>query len=197
MMPAVRTVAAIVLAAVVLYAMQRTTPGYSDITAPIVISGTQGTKVQAGAFAFDVKTIRSARELRTESFGKTKIFSSSGVWIVVEAEAEAMVESLGLTTAEWQAANGIRYALTQRLPASTGGFLPAEMLEPGLPRPVLLAFEAPETALAGGTLIVARTKLLPLDDEIHVVPDGIAPDSIEPAITIRRNEEGRAWTLLP
>ena len=49
-----------------------------------------------------------------------KIFSTSGVWIVVEAEAEAMFESLGLTTAEWQAANGIRYALTQRLPASTG-----------------------------------------------------------------------------
>jgi hypothetical protein len=197
MMQAVRTVAAVMLAAVVLYAMQRTTPGYSDITAPIVVSGRQGTKVQAGAFAFDVKTIRTARELRTESFDSTKVFSTSGVWIVVEAEAEAAFESLGLTTAEWQAANGIRYALTQRLPASIGGFLPAERLEPGLPQPVLLAFEAPETALDGGTLIVARTKLLPLDDEIHVVADGIAPDRIEPAITIRRNKEGRAWTLLP
>ena len=197
MMPAVRTVAAVVLAAIVLYAMQRTTPGYSDITAPIVVSGTQGTKVQASAFAFDVKTVRTARELRTDSFGKTKTFSTSGVWIVVEAEAEAMFESLGLTTAEWQVANGIRYALTQRLPASVGGLLPAEMLEPGLPRPVLLAFEAPETALAGGTLIVARTKFLPLDDEIHVAASNIAPDSIEPAITIRRNEEGPAWKLLP
>ncbi|MEQ1955791.1 hypothetical protein [Mesorhizobium sp. CN2-181] len=196
-MAALRSAAAVSLAAVVLYAMQRTTPGYSDITAPIVISGPQGAKVQADAFAFDVKSIRTARQLRAESFGKTQTFSSSGVWIVVEAEAEATSESLGLTAAEWQAADGIRYALTQRLPATIGGFLPAEMLEPGLPRPVLLAFEAPGTALDGGTLIVARSKLQPLDDEIHVAVEPIGPGRIKPEITIRRNEEGRPWTLLP
>ena len=56
MIAALKTVAAVVAAAGLLYAMQRTTPGYSDITSPIVASGRQGETVRASAFSFGVNT---------------------------------------------------------------------------------------------------------------------------------------------
>jgi hypothetical protein len=44
--------------------------------------------------------------------------------------------------------------------------------------------------------VVARSKLMPLDDEIRIATDASEAD-IEPALTIRRNEEGQPWSILP
>ncbi|PAP93050.1 hypothetical protein [Mesorhizobium wenxiniae] len=195
MMRIMRSVLALLFAAAVLYGMQLTRPLYSDITSPIVSSGGMNKRVQASAFALSLDSARVARVLNVETFGKSKTYTSSGVWVVVEGEAEAKFETLRLTSGEWLSGSGIRYVLTGRLPA-TIEMMPGDAYQPGLPRRVLLVFEVPEEAVAGGTVVVARTKLLPLDDEIRITTD-VSGKDIEPAITIRRNEERPPWTVLP
>jgi len=195
MMRIVRSALAILFAAAVLYGMQHTRPLYSDITSPIVASGGMNKRVEASAFALSLGSARVARVLDVETFGKSKTYTSSGVWIVAEGEAEAKFQTLGLTSGEWLSRSGVRYVLTDRVPA-TIEMMPGNAYQPGLPRRVLLVFEVPEDAVAGGTVVVARTKLLPLDDEIRITTD-VSGKDIEPAITIRRNEERPPWTVLP
>ncbi|UVC13325.1 hypothetical protein [Mesorhizobium onobrychidis] len=195
MMRIVRSALALLFAAAVLYGMQHTRPLYSDITSPIVSSGGMNKRVEASAFALSLDSARVARVLNVETFGKSKTYTTSGVWIVAEGEAEAKFESLGLTSGEWLSRGGVRYVLTDRVPA-TIELMPGDVYQPGLPRRVLLVFEVPEDAVAGGTVVVARTKLLPLDDEIRVTTN-VSGKDIEPAVTIRRNEERPPWTVLP
>ncbi|MER8436942.1 hypothetical protein NKH36_07755 [Mesorhizobium sp. M1312] len=102
---------------------------------------------------------------------------------------------MGLTSGEWLSRSGVRHVLTDRVPA-TIEMMPGDVYQPGLPRRILLVFEVPEDAVAGGTVVVARTKLLPLDDEVRIATD-VSGKDIEPAITIRRNEERPPWTVLP
>jgi len=192
----IKAAAGVAATAALLYAIQHSTPLYGEITSPIVVTGTQGEKIEAANFAFDVRRVRLARELATESFDRTKVFSSSGLWVVVEAEAEALSESTSLMSANWISGEGISYALSDRLPPSAG-LMPAEVLEPGLPRPVLLAFEVPERALDDGAVAVARTKLLPLDDEIRITVSEPSTPDVEPRITVRRQDGEPAWTLSP
>lgn len=192
---AARTALALLFAAAVLYAMQRTRPLYSDITSPIVTSGGMNERLETSAFAFSLDSVRVARALNVETFGASKPYTSSGVWIVAQGEAEATFETLALASGEWQSREGIRYILTDRLPP-TIGMMSGDVYQPGLPRRVLLVFEAPQEAVAGGSVVVTRTKLLPLDDELRVETN-VAAAQVEPAITIRRNEEGPSWTVLP
>lgn len=190
-----RTVLAVALAAAALYTLQQTRPLYSDITSPIVSWGGMGEKVEASAFSLSLDKVRVARTLNVESFGKSKPYTSSGVWVVAEGEAEAKFETLSLISGEWLSRRGVRYILTDRIPA-TIEMMPGDVYQPGLPRPVLLVFEMPPEAVDGGTVVVARSKLMPLDDEIRIATDASEGD-IEPAITIRRNEEGQPWSILP
>ncbi|TIM68873.1 MAG: hypothetical protein E5Y58_17705 [Mesorhizobium sp.] len=194
MMRMVRSALALLLAAAVLYGMQHTRPLYSDITSPIVASGGMNKRVEARAFALSLDSARVARVLNVET-GKSKTYTSSVVWVVVEGEAEAKFETLGLTSGEWLSRSGIRYVLTDRLWA-TIEMMPGDVYQPGLPRRVLLVFEVPEDAVAGGTVVVAPTKLLPLNDEIRIATT-VSGKDIEPAITIRRNQERPPWTVLP
>jgi len=194
-MKMVRTILAVLFAAAVLYGMQYTRPLYSDITSPIVSSGGMNERIEASTFAVSLDRVRVARALNIETFGKSKPYTSSGVWIVAEGEAEAKFETLSLTSGEWLDRNGIRYVLTDRVPA-TIEMMPGDVYQPGLPRRILLVFEVPEAAIADGTVVVARTKLMPLDDEIRIATNA-SDQNIESAITIRRNEEGPPWTVLP
>ncbi|MCV3206129.1 hypothetical protein OHD62_03720 [Mesorhizobium sp. YC-39] len=195
MMRVARSVLALLFAVAVLYGMQHTRPLYSDITSPIVASGGMNRRVEASAFALSLDRVRVARVLNVETFGKSKTYTSSGVWLVVEGEAEAKFETLGLTSGEWLSGSGVRYVLTDRVPA-TIEMMPGDVYQPGLPRHVLLMFEVPEDAVAGGTVVVARTKLLPLDDEIRIATN-VSGRDIEPELTIRRNHKGPSWTVLP
>ncbi|TIU91309.1 MAG: hypothetical protein E5W09_31310, partial [Mesorhizobium sp.] len=98
MMRIVRSALAILFAAAVLYGMQHTRPLYSDITSPIVSAGGMNKRVEASAFALSLDSARVARVLNVETFGKSKTYTTSGVWVVVEGEAEAKFETLGLTS---------------------------------------------------------------------------------------------------
>lgn len=195
MIQAVRLVIAALIAAAVLYGLQHTRPLYSQITSPIVVSGAMKEKVDASAFSLSLDSVRVTRTLSAETFGTTKPYTTSGVWVVAEGRADAKLETLGLTSGEWLSRAGIRYALTDRIPASID-MMPGDVIQPGLPRRILLIFEVPENAVVGGSVVVARTKLYPLDNEVRVATKASDQD-IEPAITIRRNDEGPPWTVLP
>jgi hypothetical protein len=191
---ALKSVLAVALAAVILYAMQRTTPGYGDITAPIAVSGKIGERIDARAYAIGLQNIRLARELRIDSYGKLRAYTTSGVWVIVEGAGESKYESLALTSASWRGPSGIRYWQSQRLPPLPG-LLGGETFEPGLPRPFLIVFEVPESELAGGAVLLARSALTPLDEEVRVAVGEVKTTDIRPAALIKRNDSGLPWSL--
>ncbi|KQW61596.1 MULTISPECIES: hypothetical protein [unclassified Ensifer] len=194
MIAGLRTILLLGLGALVLYAMQHNTPGYGDITSPIAIRGKAGERVESHAFAYGAANVHLARALKTESFGRVRDYSSSGVWLVIEGAAVAKKESLTLLSAGWLSPSGIRYALSQRF-STMRGYLPTERLEPGLPKPVLVAFELPETAISGGRLLIARSGLTPLGEELWIALDQKAPLEIKPSITLARGSGSMPWTL--
>ncbi|WP_143348437.1 hypothetical protein [Ensifer adhaerens] len=193
-MSALRTLLICVLAIATLYAMRNSTPGYGDITAPIAIRGAVGERVETRDFAFGAANVHLARQVKVESFGRVKDYSTSGVWLIIEGAAVAKTETMTLTSADWLAGNGLRYELSQRF-STVPGYLPTERLEPGLPRPVLLAFELPEAAVDKGTLLVARSLVMPLAEELSIALGDKKPADIKPSVTIARSASGTPWTL--
>ena len=183
---------AVLLAAAILYGMQRTMPYYGEITSPIVIEGKAGERVDADDFAVAVVNVHLARKIESENFGQQRHYSTSGVWMVVEGAAEAKSESLTIMSAAWIAPNGVRYELSKRV--SMPGMLPDERLEPGLPKPVLMAFEVPENQALDGTVVIARAAWMPLDDEVRIPLAG-KPDEIRTVIRVGRGSGGMPWTL--
>jgi hypothetical protein len=132
--------------------------------------------------------------VRVERFGGGRDYTTSGVWILIEGAAVAKTETLALTSAEWLGPSGIRYALSQRF-STIRGYLPSERLEPGLPRPVLLAFELPEAELSGGTLIVSRSAYTPLGEELWIGLGEKHPKEIAAVATLASSDAGLPWIL--
>ncbi|MHA6643506.1 hypothetical protein [Mesorhizobium sp. A623] len=186
--------AAVIIAAALLYAIQRTTPLYSEITSPVPVAGRQGERVDTAAFAVGITNTHLARKLTVTDFGRTRTYTTSGVWVVVEGAAEAKHESLALTSAEWLGPGGLLYQVSQRLPTIPGS-LGTEQLEPGIPRPILMAFEVPETQLAGARLLVSRSAMTPLDEQASIELTDMRPHDIQPSITLSRGNPVLPWTL--
>lgn len=184
----------VALAATILYGMQRTTPLYSDITAPVPVAGRQGERVETGDFAIGIANVHLARRVTAPGFGAERSHTTSGVWVIVEGAAEAKHQSLSLTSAEWLGPDGARHALSQRL-ATMPGLLGTERLEPGIPRPVLMVFEVPESQLAGARLLIAPSALTPLQEEAWIEMVDLRPEDIRPAATLGRGGHLMPWTL--
>jgi hypothetical protein len=194
MIGSIRRLAAVLLAAAMLYGMQRTTPLYSDIVSPVPVPGSQGERVDTSAFAIGIADVHLARKITASSFGRTRTYTTSGVWVIIEAAAAAKEESLSLTSAKWLGPNGVRHALSQRFSAMPG-MLGSERLEPGIPRPMLMAFEVPESQLSGATLLVARSALTPLAEEAWIEMTDVRAQDIRPVVTLGRGNRGQPWTL--
>jgi hypothetical protein len=189
-----RGLVAVGFAAAVLYGLQHTTPGYGEITSPIPVGGKLGHRVDASAFTIGIAKVHLARSVSAKSASRTSTFTTSGVWVLVEGAAEARSESLTLMSAEWLGANGVRYALSQRL-STLPGMLPAQRLEPGLPRPVLMAFEIPESQVSGGTLLIARSAWAPLDEQARIEMTGVRADEVRSTLVLGRGGGAVPWTL--
>lgn len=194
MIGGIKGLVAVLLATAALYGMQRTTPLYSDITSPVPVVGEQGERVDTSAFAIGVANVHLAREVRISSFDGTRAYTTSGVWVLVEGAAAAKQGSLSLTSAEWLGPNGVRYALSQRFPAMPG-LLGTERLEPGIPRPLLMVFEVPESQLSGATLLISRNAATPLEEEAWIEMMEVPRNEIRPAVTIGRGNHIQPWTL--
>ena len=184
----------VALAAVVLYGMQRTTPGYGEITSPRPVAGKVGHRLETRAFAVDIAKVQLVRTITTKGVARDSSFTTSGVWVLVEGTAEALSESLTLLSAEWLGRNGVRYAMSQRL-SSLPGLLPSQRLEPGLPTPVLMGFEIPEGQVAGGTLLIARSAWAPLAEQARIEMPGVNAVDIQPGLVLARAQGRVPWTL--
>lgn len=184
----------VTLAAVVLYAMQHTTPGYGEITSPRAVAGKLGHRLEAHGFAIDIAKVQLARTIITKGASRDSTFTTSGIWVLVEGTAEALNESLTLLSAEWLGPDAVRYAMSQRL-SSLPGVLPGQRLEPGLPMPVLMAFEIPESQVAGGTLLIARSAWAPLAEQARIEMTGVKAVDIHPGLVIARAQGRVPWTL--
>ncbi|WEX74201.1 hypothetical protein PYH37_001590 [Sinorhizobium numidicum] len=189
-----KPVVMLIIAALALYGLQQSTPGYSEITSPVTIHGKAGTRVEGRDFAVGIANVHLARTVKTESFGRVRDYTTSGVWVLIEGAAVANRQSLTLTSAEWLGSSGIRYAISERF-STLPGYLITERLEPGLPKPVLLAFEVPQSELRGGTLLLARSDLMPLGEELRISIDDERPTNSHSTVMLARNQDGLAWTL--
>jgi hypothetical protein len=171
-MSILKPAAALVLAVLALAVMQRTAPGYADITRPITVSGKLGERLSGRQFDIRVESVRLGRNLVYEAYGRRQTLTTNGVWALLEVSAEATTESVSIIAASWQAPNGARYAASKR-PSTYPGMLSLRRLEPGLPKRGFILFELPRDQLAGGTVLIARTEFAPLDTEFAFHMDGI------------------------
>ena len=161
---------------------------------PRPVAGKLGHRLEARAFAIDIAKVQLARTVATKGAARDSTFTTSGVWVLVEGTAEARTESLTLLSAEWLGPNGVRYAMSQRL-SSLPGMLPGQRLEPGLPMPVLMAFEIPEGQVAGGTLLIARSAWAPLAEQARIELAGVKPVDIRSGLVLARGQGRVPWTL--
>ena len=172
-------VAAVVAAAMLLFAMQRTTPGYSEITGPIAQHGTVGTVITARGFKLRVEKIILAEKLRWQSLGRAYERDTDGVWAVAVVIAEGTPASTTLAGATWQAASGLLFDASPRA-SPFRGLLADARLEPGLARRGLMVFEIGRGATRNGALLVSRSRWPRLDTQLRIpIPDA----RIEQAVT--------------
>ena len=190
----IKGLVAVLLTAALLYGMQRTTPLYSDIISPVPVAGRQGKRLDTDAFAIGIAKVHLAREVAATRFGSTRTYTTSGVWVIVEAAAVAKRQSLTLTSAAWLGPNGLRYALSQRfsiMPSILGN----ERLEPGIVRPILMAFEVPESQLSYARLLVSRAPFAPLAEEATIEMAAIRPEDIRQAVVLEPGNRTLPWKL--
>jgi hypothetical protein len=182
------------LAALLLYGLQKTMPTYGNITSPITLWGKAGETLTARNFALTVKDIRVARAIKLTAFGRERLYSTSGVWALVEVEAAALNETITLTSASWLGRDGARYTASERL-SNAPGVLTSRRLEPGLTSRALLIFEFPENELIKGQILIARAAFLPLDNELYIDADLPAKSPIYPTVTLTRGRSLTDWSL--
>ncbi|WP_238160374.1 hypothetical protein [Pigmentiphaga sp. H8] len=174
------TVAMVALAAGVLFAMQRGTPRYQDLTGPIPAYGKMGKAASTRLFDIRVERVEFARQLVGKRFGGEIRHESAGVWAIVTARMAARSRSVNVTHAVWEGPTGLRYELSDRpefLPD-----LPPHTLEPGLPQRGRFVFEIRPDQILGATLLVSEGPFPRLDSEAHVALNALpaAADGLPP-----------------
>lgn len=180
MIRALARVAALAVAALILFALQQTTPGYSEITGPITQNGITGKAIAGRGFTLRVEKVVLAERLRWLSFGRSYDRDTGGLWAVAVVEAEGTPATTALGGATWQAASGLRFEASQRAEQAPG-FLRGKRLEPGLPQRGLLIFEIGRDAARGGALLVSMSRWPRLDTQLRIpIPD----ERIEQAETL-------------
>jgi hypothetical protein len=100
--------AAVAVAAILLIAMQQTTPSYDTLTGPIPVSGTSGETVTARSFTVRVDRVEFARRLQFGSPGFEKQRDTGGIWAIVTATLAARDATVTVAGAEWEGPTGTR-----------------------------------------------------------------------------------------
>lgn len=158
----------VVAAALVLAALQSTSPPYAVLTGPIRTSGVAADTVASRTFSVKVLKIAKALELSYDQFGKAVTLQSEGVWVVVAAELHAFQETMPVRAATLVGASGRLYRQSQRA-GGAPNVLSAKIVQPGLPTTGLFIFELPEDETRGMTLRLSEQYDPQLQDEVGVV----------------------------
>ena len=166
------TLALIVIAAVVLFAMQRSTLRYDELTGAIPVRGRMHEAVSTRLFDIKVQQVQFARKIAYRYLSKDQVFTTSGLWAVVTATLTARSESMSIMRGYWDGPQGLRYELSDR--AVNPPDMPPIRLDPGLPRVGRFLFEIRPDQAGGATLVVWPQGLPPrLDDEVHIALDDL------------------------
>ncbi|MBO9356248.1 hypothetical protein GG851_19845 [Bordetella petrii] len=161
----------LVAAAAVLFAMQRSTPRYDDLTGPLLVSGRMGQVVRTRLFDVNVERVTFARRLVYERFDRQTERTTSGLWAIVTVELSARSRSVNVGQASWVGPQGFQYLLSSRLTLAPGQSPPAA--EPGLPRRVQYIFEIRPDQVGGAVLRLSERFAPRLDSEARIQLDAL------------------------
>ncbi|TWF47651.1 hypothetical protein [Neorhizobium alkalisoli] len=176
------TIIGILTAAALLQVFQATTPGYAQLTGPILTSGAQKDTVSSQTFSVRIDKAVQAKTLVLKRFSRTIERQTQGTWLVVSAELWAFQETMPLAGASIRGASGRLYVQTHRADAAPQ-LLSLKKVQPGLPTTGILVFELPEEEATDMTLILSKQASPRLEDEVHVHLDrGMieSRDKVEP-----------------
>lgn len=167
-MRALKTGFGILAAAALLYAMRVTTPNYDGRVAPIVEHGRLGGGyIEGRRFSARVDAVETARRLRFARAPSTiEERDTSGIWVVVRAQAMAAYEPTFIGSAELLTRDGRRYQQTARVPTVAPLFAGRE-LQPAVAEHGVFVFELPADALVGASLVLAANRIAPLDSALR------------------------------
>jgi hypothetical protein len=159
--------AALLVAAGLLLAMQWNTPYYERKTDPIPVYGQIGDTVTARKFTVRLETVQFARQLRFTAYGKDVVRDTTGLWAVVTATVAARSETTLVYDGDWEGPTGLRYSLSDRL-SGVKSLLSGATLQPGLPRRGWFIFEIREDQARGATFVAPKIGLTRLDSIVRI-----------------------------
>ncbi len=159
---------AVVASAVILSALQETTPTYAVITGPIRTTGQQGETVSTTTFSATIKGAVKARTISYRQFGRAVALQSSGGWVVVSAELSASQKTIPLRAATIVGATGRLYRQSQRA-GGAPNILSAKTLQPGLPTTGIFVFELPEDETRKMELVLSEQYDPQIKDQISIL----------------------------
>lgn len=159
--------AAVVVAAILLIAMQRTTPTYDFLTGPVPVSGISGETVEARTFTIQVDRVEFARRLTFGSPGFEKTRDTGGIWAIVTATLAARDGTVSVAGVEWEGPTGTRYAPTERI-LGVQSLLTLQALQPGLPVRGWFVFEVPADQMQGAVLRVSQARFPHFDSLVRI-----------------------------
>lgn len=156
---------AVVASAVILAALQETTPTYAVITGPIRTTGQQGDTVTTTTFSATIKGAVKAHKISYRQFGREVSLESSGVWVVVFAELSAFQKTIAVRAATMIGATGRLYRQSRRA-GGAPNVLSTKTLQPGLPTTGIFVFELPEDETQEMELVLSEQYDPQLRDQI-------------------------------
>lgn len=157
----------IAVSAAVLAALQATTPPYAMLTGPIRTEGRQAETVSGTMFSARVQRVQKAKTLAWDQFGRAIERQSSGTWVIVSAELQAMRETMPVRGATIVGTSGRLYHQSQRAQAAPN-VLSAKTVQPGLPTTGIYIFEMPEEETRNMVLVLSRQYGPQLADELNI-----------------------------
>ncbi len=157
----------IALSALVLAALQATTPPYAMLTGPIRTEGRQAETVAGTMFSAQIRQVQKAKTLVWDQFGRAVERESSGSWVVVSAELQAMRETMPVRGATIIGTSGRLYHQSQRAQGAPN-VLSAKTVQPGLPTSGLYIFEMPQEETRNMVLVLSRQYGPQLEDELNI-----------------------------
>ncbi|WP_094838674.1 hypothetical protein [Bordetella genomosp. 4] len=166
------TLALILIAAAVLFAMQRTTPRYDELTGAIPVRAGMHETASTRLFDIEVQRVQFARKIAYRYIGKDVVLTTSGLWAIVTASLTARSESMSITRGFWDGPQGLRYEQSDR--AVNPPHMTPIRLDPGLSTFGRFLFEIRPDQVGDATLVVWPSGLPPrLDAEAHIALDDL------------------------
>lgn len=142
----------IALALVAMVALRKAEPGYAEKVAPVLVPGVRDQRVAGRNFAAKIGNVKVAHAYLTQgtySFSEPQKALTSGVWLSVLAEVEALKKP-GYVSAQLRSRDGLIYpASGDSRPKLPGIQLTDRPLAVGLPEKGAYFFEVPPDRLEG------------------------------------------------